>query len=319
MVALLSDDSLPPYILTSNHFGKFNSAIPRESRNFRTCRSGRIGPGDDRRPARSVSPLCGTDMSGNCEYAPNQRAHCRFVWRNESLEGRHSWNRRHDTHYVEDSAQGRRERLVKDDKSTVPDIGDFFYSSPDLLSVFGNDGELIQLNPAWYDMLGWDFDELRGVPFANFVHPDDVQATEDEFRIAIRGPDETRRGFINRQRCRDGTYRTISWSSLRKDGWICATGQDVTDRQEIQDKLNQSTAVAEAMFEAAADSIVIIDRDLNIVESSPESERIYGYPERGRRGRTGLNIVHPDDQPIVEAALRRSEEHTSELQSLRHL
>ena len=245
-------------------------------------------------------------MSGNCEYSTDQRAHCRFVWRNESLEGRHSWNRRHDTHYVEDSAQGRRERLVKDDKSTVPDIGDFFYSSPDLLSVFGNDGELIQVNPAWYDMLGWDFDELRGVPFANFVHPDDVQATEDEFRIAIRGPDETRRGFINRQRCRDGTYRTISWSSLRKDGWICATGQDVTDRQEIQDKLNQSTAVAEAMFEAAADSIVIIDRDLNIVESSPESERIYGYPERGRRGRTGLNIVHPDDRPIVEAALRRT-------------
>src|ERR1039458_3731774 len=132
MVALLSDDSLPPYILTSNHFGKFNSAIPRESRNLRNCRPGRIGPGDDRRPARSVSPLYGTDMSGNCEYATDQRAHCRFVWRNESLEGRHSWNRRHDTHYVEDSAQGRRERLVKDDKATVPDIGDFFYSSPDL-------------------------------------------------------------------------------------------------------------------------------------------------------------------------------------------
>jgi PAS domain S-box-containing protein len=70
---------------------------------------------------------------------------------------------------------------VKDDQTTVPDIGDFFYSSPDLLSVFGKDGELIQVNPAWHDMLGWDFDELRGVPFADFVHPDDVKATEDEF------------------------------------------------------------------------------------------------------------------------------------------
>jgi len=193
-----------------------------------------------------------------------------------------------------------------DEQSTVPDIGDFFYSSPDLLSVFGKDGELIQVNPAWHDMLGWDFDELRGVPFADFVHPDDVKATENEFRIVIRGPDETRRGFTNRQRCRDGTYRTISWSSLRKDGWICATGQDVTDRQEIQDKLNQSTAIAEAMFEAAADSIVIIDRDLIIVESSPESEQIYGYPERGRRGRSGLDIVDPHDRPVVESALRQT-------------
>ena len=195
---------------------------------------------------------------------------------------------------------------MKDEEATVPDIGDFFYGSPDLLSVFGKDGELIQVNPAWHDMLGWDFDDLRGVPFADFVHPDDVQATEDEFRIVIRGPDETRRGFINRQRCRDGRYRTISWSTLRQDGWICATGQDVTEREEMQHKLNQSTAVADAMFDAAADSIVIIDRDLNIVESSPESERIYGYPETGRRGRTGLNIIHDDDRPVVEAALRRT-------------
>jgi PAS domain S-box-containing protein len=197
-------------------------------------------------------------------------------------------------------------QYVKDDRSTVPDIGDFFYSSPDLLSVFGNDGELILVNPAWKDMLGWDPEELRGVPFADFVHPDDVQATEDEFRRVIRGPDETRRGFENRQRCKDGTYRTIAWSSLRKDGWICATGQDVTDRQEMQYRLNQSTAVADAMFEAAADSIVIIDRDLVIVESSPESERIYGYPERGRRGHTGLNIIDPRDRPVVEAALRKT-------------
>ena len=195
---------------------------------------------------------------------------------------------------------------MKDDQSTVPDIGDFFYSSPDLLSVFGKDGELIQVNPAWHDLLGWDYDDLRGVPFSILVHPDDARATEDEFQIVLHGPDETRRGFINRQRCRDGTYRTIQWSSLRKDGWICATGQDVTDREEMQHRLSQSTAIAEAMFEAAADSIVIIDRDLHIVGSSPESERIYGYPETGRRGHTGLSIIDPEDRPVVEAALRKT-------------
>jgi two-component system, LuxR family, sensor kinase FixL len=71
-------------------------------------------------------------------------------------------------------------------------------------------------------------------------------------------------------------------------------------------QLSESTAIAEAMFEAAADSIVIIDRDLNIVGSSPESERIYGYPETGRRGHTGLNIIDALDRPVVEAALRKT-------------
>ncbi len=195
---------------------------------------------------------------------------------------------------------------MKHDESKIPDIGDFFYGSPDLLSVFGDDGEFILVNPAWHDLLGWDIEDLQGVPFTDFIHPDDVRATQDEFRIVIRGPDETRRGFVNRQRCRDGTYRSISWSSHRKDGWVCATGQDVSDRQEIQSQLNQSTAIAEAMFAAAADSIVIIDRDLIIVESSPESEQIYGYPEKNRRGRTGLDIIDPTDRPAVEAALRKA-------------
>jgi len=51
--------------------------------------------------------------------------------------------------------------------------------------------------------------------------------------------------------------------------------------------------------------IVIIDRDLNIVGSSPESEQIYGYPETGRRGHTGLNIIDDRDRPDVEAACAR--------------
>ena len=196
--------------------------------------------------------------------------------------------------------------MVSEDKAGIPDLGDFFWSSPDLLSVFGSDGELVLVNPAWTDTLGWNLDDLQGQPFADFVHPDDVEATSNEFRIVIGGSHEIRRGFVNRQRARDGSYRSISWSSFRKDGWVCATGQDITDRQAMQSQLNETAAVAEAMFEAAADSIVIIDRDLKIVESSPESERIYGYPDKGRRGRSGLNIVDPDDRPDVESALRRT-------------
>jgi PAS domain S-box-containing protein len=190
------------------------------------------------------------------------------------------------------------------DSSAVPDLGGFFWTSPDLLSVFGSNGELILVNPAWHDSLGWTPEELMGVPFEDFVHPDDVEATSDEFRRVLRGTDEIRRGFVNRQRTRDGSYRTISWTSLRKDGLVCATGQDITGQRELREQLNQSSAVNAAMFEAAADSIVIIDRDLTIVESSPESELIYGYPESGRRGRSGLSIVHPDDRSDVEKALR---------------
>ncbi len=195
---------------------------------------------------------------------------------------------------------------MSNETSGVPDLGDFFWSSPDLLSVFGSNGQLVLVNPAWGDTLGWTLEELQGQPFADFVHPDDAEATSDEFRLVIQGSHEIRRGFVNRQRARDGSYRSISWSSFRKDGWVCATGQDITDRRAMESLLSEKAAIAEAMFEAAADSIVIIDRELTIVDSSPESEQIYGYPDQGRLGRTGLNIVDANDRPGVEAALRRT-------------
>ncbi len=118
---------------------------------------------------------------------------------------------------------GRGSQFVKDKKSTVPDIGDFFWISPDLLSVFDKDGELKLVNPAWHDLLGWDFGEARAVPFAAYVHPMTSRRPAEEFLAVIRGDEETRRGFTNRQRCKDGSYRTIQWSSLRKDGWIPPT------------------------------------------------------------------------------------------------
>jgi PAS domain S-box-containing protein len=195
---------------------------------------------------------------------------------------------------------------VVDDKAVVPDLGDFFWSSPDLLSVFGRDGQLILANPAWADMLGWSAEDLRGRPFEDFVHPEDVEATSNEFRAVLRGEGDTRRGFVNRQLARDGSYRTIAWRSLRKDGWICATGQDITHREEIQFRLNETSALAEAMFEAAADSIVVIDRELTIVESSPASEQFYGKPDVDRQGRSSLNYIHSEDRARVEAVLRQT-------------
>ena len=188
--------------------------------------------------------------------------------------------------------------------ATVPDLDQFFWSSVDLLSVFGSDGALILVNPAWHDVLGWDLNDLQGRPFTDFVHPDDLEATAVEFDLVINGPESIRREFVNRQRCTDGDFRWIEWSSRRNNGLISATGRDVTHRRAIQERLTLSAAMNDAMFEAAADSIVIIDSEFKIVESSPESERMYGYPETGRRGRTGLNIVHPEDRPRVTAALR---------------
>jgi len=58
-------------------------------------------------------------------------------------------------------------------------------------------------------------------------------------------------------------------------------------------------------LDAAPDSILVIDRDLMVVEASPGTERIYGLPESERKGRSAMSIVHPGDAPAVRDHLER--------------
>ena len=190
--------------------------------------------------------------------------------------------------------------------AAVPDLGEFLWHSSDLLSVFGADGRLQLVNPAWHDLLGWELEDVRGQPFSDFVHPEDLHQTGHEFDVVVGGPDGTRAGFVNRQRCRDGRYLWIQWYTRRYGEWICATGRDITSREELQARLNWSAAITEAMFESAADSIVILDHNLEVIGSNAESERIFGYPESEQRGRHWLTNVHRDDRADVEAALHRT-------------
>lgn len=84
--------------------------------------------------------------------------------------------------------------------------------APDPLCVAGFDGYFKQLNPVWSRLLGWTDEELLRTPYTAFVHPDDRAGLADVERRILRG--ETIRGYENRYRCRDGSYRWFSWNAI---------------------------------------------------------------------------------------------------------
>ena len=87
-----------------------------------------------------------------------------------------------------------------------------FNLSTDMLSVGGFDQYLQQLNPAWVRVLDWSRDELMGHPILHFIHPDDQQVSADAWELLKEGtPIE---GLENRFRCRDGSFRWLSWGSF---------------------------------------------------------------------------------------------------------
>jgi PAS domain S-box-containing protein len=110
--------------------------------------------------------------------------------------------------------------------------------STDVMLVAAFDANITAINPAWTTVLGWTEHELVGRSFLDLIHPDDYQATMDEVRKLEQGA--TTFSFENRYACKDGTYRTISWTAVPDDGFLHAVGRDVTQERQAAAMLRQT-------------------------------------------------------------------------------
>jgi len=100
-----------------------------------------------------------------------------------------------------------------------------------MMCIASFDGYFLSLNSAWQSTLGYTEEDLRTKPFMDYVHPDDRDRTIGA--MASLGVGQSLLDFHNRYRCRDGTYKWLSWNSTPypQDGLIYATARDVTGRK----------------------------------------------------------------------------------------
>ncbi|MBX9608030.1 MAG: PAS domain S-box protein [Gammaproteobacteria bacterium] len=117
-----------------------------------------------------------------------------------------------------------------------------FRHSLDLLCVADISGHFKQLNPAWQRVLGWSIEELISQPYMYWVHPEDVSPTRQAAVRLAAGQSITE--FENRYRCRDGSYRLLSWNAfpLPDDGTMLAVVRDVTARKAAEEARREAEA-----------------------------------------------------------------------------
>ncbi|MEO8659027.1 MAG: response regulator [Bryobacteraceae bacterium] len=120
------------------------------------------------------------------------------------------------------------------------DFERFFNLIPDLACIVSTDGYFKKVNPAWESTLGYTQEEVLGIPMLDFIHPDDLEQTVYEAKR--QGPEYRTRHFINRYRCKDGSYRVLNWTSTfnRDDSTRFGVAQDITERRQWEASLRQS-------------------------------------------------------------------------------
>ncbi|MFI5306846.1 MAG: ATP-binding protein, partial [Polyangiales bacterium] len=119
----------------------------------------------------------------------------------------------------------------------------FFTLSLDMMCIANLDGYFKRLSPA-FDVLGYSQDEMLSRPFVELIHPDDVPATLREVERLAQGAHTIH--FENRYRCKDGSYRWLSWTAVPdRGGAIFAIARDVTEAKLDREALARAKQAAE--------------------------------------------------------------------------
>jgi PAS domain S-box-containing protein len=178
-----------------------------------------------------------------------------------------------------------------------------FRLSLEMLCVAGGDGYFKRVNPAFTQVLGHGSEELLARPFLDFVHPDDQQKTRAVVQGLIDGLPTV--DFENRYRCRDGSYRWLSWKAMPADHGqrIYAVASDVTQRKQTEEALLESQRSYQRLLAAVTSYRYCVDcrADPHSTWHSAECVGATGYSPDDYHSQPYLwiNMVHPDDREAV--------------------
>jgi PAS domain S-box-containing protein len=152
--------------------------------------------------------------------------------------------------------------LFAEHKRTEEELSTLFRASRDMLCIANFDGYLLRLNPSWARTLGYTEEELTSRPYVEFVHPDDREATVAEADSVSGG--RTALLFENRYRCKDGSYRWMSWNAtpVEEEGLIYCSVRDVTEQKRVAAELQKARDSADTANRAKSDFLANMSHEI---------------------------------------------------------
>lgn len=166
-------------------------------------------------------------------------------------------------------------------KQIEKQLAQIFNMSLDMLCIADiKTATFIKVNPAFQEILGYPQQELLGRSFIDFIHPEDVQATQKVMQVNL-GKGLRVINFENRYRCKDGNYRWLNWVSHpdREQGVTYAVAHDITIRKKF-----------EAELQAAAQVVQEIPSGLFVYDYYPPDRLILYHGNPAAERLTGIKI-----------------------------
>jgi PAS domain S-box-containing protein len=145
-------------------------------------------------------------------------------------------------------------------KSAEAELEQFFSVALDLLCIADAQGYFRRLNRAWETTLGYSLQELQSRPFLEWVHPDDLPATQAAMQQLVE--EKRLDHFVNRYRTQDGSYRFIEWRASLAGSLIYAAGRDITLAKLAEEQMKAAKEAAEAASRAKSEFLATISHEI---------------------------------------------------------
>ena len=177
--------------------------------------------------------------------------------------------------------------------------------SPVLLCVAGLDGYFKQVNPAFTRILGYTEEELLSQSAFEIIHPDDHAASKAHLEKLAAG--EPLVNFENRNVCKDGTYRWLSWTVVPRpeQSVVYGIAHDITELKQSAEALRASEARYKTLVDTIPHGIREIDSSGTITLANVAHREMYGYTEEEMVGKSIWSLLANDsEKPKLQEYLK---------------
>jgi PAS domain S-box-containing protein len=172
------------------------------------------------------------------------------------------------------------EEILKESEEKFRKI---FEESPFSMVMTGKDMGIIRANNAFCSLLGYSEEELLGLTFRHFTHPEHIE--HDELNILLLINQEipiyhTEKRYIRKDASIiwGSTTLNIIRNSKGEATFFFAMVQDITARKTARAELDKSFSLLRATLESTADGILVVDKESRIVQFNSKFAEMWRIP-----------------------------------------
>lgn len=169
------------------------------------------------------------------------------------------------------------------------------------------DATFLYASPVCRKILGYEPEEMVGKAGLDFIHEEDRDAVRYylEMNKLGLGPETVTFRF----KCKDGSYVCFETSSIyaydesRKVEEIVAVSRDITERKQIEQRLQESQSRYKSLFEYNPAGIFAIDLKGNFMSMNTSLECLIGCSREAMIGKPFIPLMDPSDQEVTRLGI----------------